>query len=148
MSYVSSLHHIVFCTKERRLNIPLGRRDDLYRFINRQIEDLGCKLIVIGGIQNHVHLLVDLHPSVPLSKLVQNIKSRSSGWMRSEATLWNFVGWAAEYYACSVSPKLKDIIINYIRNQEEHHLGVSLDDELRNLYKSAGLTYDPERYLK
>ena len=74
MSKVTAYYHIVFCTKRREMTIPLAYKEDLYRFIWKEIKDLKCDLIRIGGIQNHVHILLNLHPTVALATLMQNIK--------------------------------------------------------------------------
>ena len=84
MSKVTALYHIVFCTRCRRMSIPLEYKEDLYRFIWKECTDeFNSKLLRIGGIQNHVHLLVNLHPSVSLqislriSRLIQ-----AGGWLK------------------------------------------------------------------
>lgn len=142
MSKVSAYYHIVFCTKERKKALPLEYLEDLYRFINKEVSDSRSTLLRIGGIQNHVHMLIDLHPSVALSTLIQNIKSHTGGWLRKDERFPLFEGWAREYYAASISATHKDAVIAYIRNQREHHLGVSLDDELPRMYQRTGLSYD------
>ncbi len=143
MSKVAAYYHIVFCTKSREMTIPLDMREHLYRFIWSEIRKLNCSLSRIGGIQNHVHMLINLHPSASLSTLMQNIKSRSSGWMKSDARFPDFRGWAEDYFASSVSPEQKHSVIEYIKNQEQHHLGTGLDDEFCRLYNSAELSLHP-----
>ncbi|MCM1093720.1 MAG: IS200/IS605 family transposase [Lachnospiraceae bacterium] len=142
MSKVSAYYHIVFCTKERRMVLPLEYLDDIYRFINNELSTAKCPLLRIGGIQNHVHLLIDLHPSVALSTLMQNIKSHTGGWLRKDARFPLFDGWAREYYAASISATHKEPVIEYIKNQRQHHLGTSFDDELTKMYQKSNLSYD------
>lgn len=142
MSKVKALYHIVFCTKGRRMTIPLEHREDLYRFIWRKIVDSQCKLLRIGGIQNHIHILLDLHPTVALADLVKNVKGTSSAWMKTDSRFKLFEGWASEYYGCSVSPETSGKVCDYIKNQEYHHLGTSTDDELVDMYRYAELYYD------
>lgn len=129
MSNVTALYHIVFCTKGREMTLPDENLEDLYRYIWRIIDDMKCKLVRIGGIQNHVHILVDLHQTVALSVLVRNIKSYSSGWMRSDDRFCSFSGWAKEYFASSVSPDHKIGVIEYIKNQKAHHQSKYFDNE-------------------
>ena len=142
MSKVLSYYHIVFCTKRREKTIPMEFRDDLYRFIWKEITSLNCKLLRIGGVTNHIHLLVSLHPSVALSSLVQKIKGNSSGWMQQDDRFKNFRGWAREYFASTISENDKRAVIDYIKNQEAHHSTIDLDLEFRRLYHWAGLEYD------
>lgn len=143
MSKVNALYHIVFCTKKRKMTIPLEYAEDLYRFIWKEISTTGSHLIRIGGIQNHLHLLIDLHPSVALAELMRNIKGRSSVWMQSDSRFPKFTGWAAEYFASTLSPEAKNAVINYIKEQRTHHLGMHLDKEVEEMYRYAGLHYDP-----
>lgn len=147
MSKIAAYFHIVFCTKSRQVTIPLDYADDLYRFVWKQVDDLGCRLIRIGGIQNHIHMLVNLHSSVPLSQLMQNIKGRSSTWMKSDPRFAHFVGWSTDYYASSVSPEHRDAVIEYIKSQRAHHLGHPVEHELETLYATSGLPFDPRDLL-
>lgn len=142
MSKVRALYHIVFCTKRREKTIPLNVKEDLYRFIWRKIEDSRCHLLRIGGVQDHVHILIDLHPTVSLSGLMQTIKGSSSNWMRTDPRFRAFDGWASDYYACTISPDARMGVIEYIKNQEHHHLGGAISDELVHLYKYADLNFD------
>ncbi len=142
MSKVTALYHIVFCTKRREMTIPLTHTDDLYRFIWKEIQLLNCRLLRIGGIQNHIHLLIDLNPSVALSSLVRNIKGHSSSWMSHDTRYSSFAGWAGEYYATTIAYDQIHNVIEYIKGQRQHHLGDVLDDEFARLYGAAGLRYD------
>ncbi len=147
MSKVKALYHIVFCTKRREMSIPPKLKDDVYRFIWRKIEDLNCKLIRIGGIQNHIHMLVNLHPSVSMSELMKQVKGLSSSWMQSDPRFSTFHGWAADYYACTIAPDAMDPVIEYIKNQELHHIGEPFDNEIIKLYQYSRENYD-DRDLK
>ena len=142
MSKVTAYYHIAFCTKSREMTIPMQYREDVYRFIWSEIKKLDCYLLRIGGIQNHVHMLVNLHPSVSLSTLMQNIKGRSSHWMNSDARFGHFRGWAVDYYACTISPEQKNSVIEYIKGQPEHHRIHPVDTELESMYRYAELNYD------
>ncbi len=147
MSKVKALYHIVFCTKGRRMTIPPEYKEELYRFLWRKIQDNNCKLLRVGGIQNHVHLLIDLHPSVALANLVKVLKGTSSSWMKSDPRFRLFEGWAADYYGCTVSPEASTPVCEYIKNQELHHNSRDTDDEITGLYRYADLRYD-ERDLR
>ena len=143
MSKVNALYHIVFCTKHRELTIPEALKNDLYRFIWSIIKDTNCKLLRIGGIPNHIHMLVSLHPSIALSDLMRLIKTNTSNWMNNNPQFMHFQGWASEYFATTVSPESKDKVINYIMNQEEHHLHKPFDQELDEVFEAALLTLHP-----
>ena len=142
MSRVKALYHIVFCTKGREMSLPLSMIEDLFRFIWKDTTDLKCRLIRIGGIQNHLHLLIDLHPSIALSDFIKRIKTHSSAWLRGDSRYPLFNGWSREYFATTVSENDVMHIINYIKGQREHHLGVDFGNELRALCESSGQQYD------
>lgn len=141
MSKVAAYYHIVFCTKAREMTIPKDRRDDMYRFIWKEVQNIGCRLLRIGGIANHVHMLIDLHPSVALADLMKNVKGKSSTWMGHSQGFLSFKGWASEYFASTVSPEQKYIVIEYIKGQEAHHYGADFADEIKDMYRIADLPY-------
>ena len=89
-----------------------------------------------------MHILLDLTPARALSDVVREIKSLSSGWLKNDMRFPLFRGWAAEYFAKSVSPENKSVVINYIRTQKEHHSVAELDNEIRNMASDMGVAYD------
>ena len=136
-SKVTALYHIVFVTKNREVTISQLNQEKLYRFIWSEIKSSGSSLLRIGGIPNHVHIL--LNPSIALSTLVRDIKSRSSRWMKLSGDFPLFTSWAAEYYASTISFDEKTAVIEYIKSQKEHHLGKSLDEEFGELMRGQDL---------
>ena len=142
MSKVCALYHIVFCTKQREMTLPEEYLPDVYRFIWSVIDNNRCRLLRIGGIGNHVHILLDLTPTRTLSDVVREIKSLSSGWLKNDKRFPMFRGWAAEYFAKSISPENKSAVINYIMTQKEHHSATELDNEIRNMASDMGVAYD------
>ena len=142
MSKVVSLHHIVINTKYRHMTIDPGHADDMYRFMTSIVKRNGCFLCRIGGIENQIHLLVDLAPTVTLSHLVWDIKRSSSEWAKKSGLYPEFVGWGKEYGAFSVSNSHRDAVIQYIIGQPEHHKRVSFNDEYRRLAERNGVGWD------
>lgn len=142
MSKVTAYYHIVFCTKAREMTIPRTNREDLYRFIWKVIKENNCELIRVGGIQNHIHIFLNLHPTVALATLMQKIKGTSSVWMQSDNRFPSFRGWAKDYFACTLAPDGKAAMIEYIKNQETHHLGHPVKDEFAGMYRYADLDFD------
>ena len=142
MSKVSSLHHIVFNTKYRKQTIPLDKRRELYAYIFGIIKNNRCGLLRINGTSNHVHMLVNLSPTISLSDFVAIVKRSSSVWLKEHPDYKDFNGWGREYFAASVSRSDADDVIQYIKSQEEHHLGRSFEDELKNEIISNGLEWD------
>lgn len=142
MSKTVSLFHIVFNTKFRKPTIPMTNRRELYAYIFGVIKNNNCRLLRINGTVNHIHLLVNLSPSIALADFVALIKRSSSIWLKSNPNFKNFDGWGREYFATSISMSESPGVIEYIKNQEEHHFGVTYEDELKIHISSAGMTWD------
>lgn len=142
MSKVVSLHHIVINTKNRHMTINAEHAEDMYRFITSIVKRNDCFLCRIGGIENHIHILVDLAPTVSLSHLVWDIKRSSSEWGKRCGLFSEFVGWSKEYGAFSVSNSHRDVVIQIIIGQPEHHKHVTFDNEYRRLAERNGVAWD------
>ncbi len=143
MSKTTSLYHIVFSTKYRQKTIPQSVERDVYTFIWSCIKEKDSHLLRIGGMEDHIHLLVNLSPRIALADFVRHVKAKSSGWMRLDERLPDFKGWSEGYYASSISPDVKMAVIEYINGQKVHHRASCLNDELQSLCRSANLEYDP-----
>lgn len=92
---------------------------------------------------DHIHMLVNLHPDVPLSELMRDVKGASSKFMGEHKDRFPmFNGWGEGYFACTVSPSNADKVINYIKNQKAHHAKLSTHDELRKILDNAGISYN------
>ena len=142
MSKVHALYHIVFSTKQREFTLTDHYLEDVYRFIWAQLRECGCPLYRIGGIGNHLHLLINLPSTARLSDIVRNIKANTSSWLMRDPRFPDFRGWSREYYAMTVSPQLKDVVVNYISNQRQHHSGRDLGSEMMETCGEAGFVYD------
>ena len=97
-------------------------------------------------MEDHLHILCDLHPGIPLADYMRDIKTSSSIWLMRSGKFPEFNGWADGYAALTYSWKDKDMIANYIKNQQEHHKKKSFEEELRRLLKEQGIKVD-ERYF-
>ncbi len=142
MSKVSAIFHIVINTYSRRMTIPEESKKVLYMYIHGIIKNNNCKLYRINGIGNHIHLLVDITPSISLSQLVQAIKQSSSKWLKEQSQFSAFEGWGKEYFAFSVSQPMCENVKNYIINQEKHHLKCSFEDEMKEILPHAGFEWN------
>ncbi len=139
MSYISSLYHVVFTTHHRKPVITNAHLEALYRVIASEIKRLKCKAFIINGIQDHIHILLSLHPTVALSDMMRDVKSKSSVWAQASGLFPLFVGWEHEYGAFSLSNSHKDAVYKYIESQQTHHSINSFDEEYRRLIMKAGL---------
>ena len=142
MSKTVSLHHIVINTKNRHMTINAEHAEDMYRFITSIVKRNECFLCRIGGIENHIHMLIDLAPTVTLSHLLWDIKRSSSDWAKKSGLFHEFVGWGKEYGAFSVSSSHRDAVIQYIIGQREHHKRVDFDNEYKRLAERNGVEWN------
>ncbi len=146
MSYVSSYFHCVFSTKERRPLITPALRERLFPYLGGIARENYMKAVEIGGVEDHVHILISLPPTISLAKAMQLIKGGSSKWVHDTFPEHRLFGWQEKYSAFSVSVSQLDKTARYIRGQEGHHRKMSFKDELLALLKKHGIDYD-EKYL-
>ena len=139
-------YHIVFSTKDRVPALVTDKRDGLFRYIWGILKNVDCHLYRINGVEDHVHILTSLHPTVCVSDLVKNIKTGASKWIKENGWFPLFTHWQDGYGAFTISHDGKDAVIEYIKNQEEHHKRVSFRDEFREMLIKFGVQFD-ERYL-
>ncbi|HVR95444.1 MAG TPA: IS200/IS605 family transposase [Thermoanaerobaculia bacterium] len=145
-TFANLLYHIVFSTKDRRPSITADIQKSVYEYMGGILRGEGSILLEIGGISDHVHLLVKLKTDIALSEAVKKIKGKSSKWLNERPGATERFEWQAGYGAFSVSASLGEKVRTYIRNQEEHHRRLSFKDELISLLERHGIEYD-ERYL-
>ncbi len=140
-------YQIVFGTKERKATLETAHEDELYKYIWGIIKNKNCKLHRINGMADHIHIFSDLHPSISLSEYVKDIKVASNLWMKESGKFPAFAGWQEGYGAFTYSAKEKDIIINYVKNQKEHHKTESFYDEFRRLLIENEIEFDEKYFL-
>lgn len=145
-TYRQIFYQIIFSPKHRKPAICREHEEELYKYIWGIINNKKCKLYRMNGIEDHIHIFSDLHPSVSLSDYVKDIKIASNLWMKESGKFPLFEGWQDGYGAFTYSIKEKDIIINYIKNQKEHHQSESFYDEYKRLLEEHGIEFD-EKYL-
>ena len=146
MSYVSSYHHCVFSTKDRRPMITAALQQRLWPYLGGIARENKMTAIEIGGVQDHIHMVLSLPSSMPIAKALQLIKGGSSKWVHDTFPDQRLFGWQTKYGSFSVSVSQLDKIIAYIRSQPEHHRKMTFQEEFVALLKKHHLQYD-ERYL-
>jgi len=145
-SYRQILYHLNFHTKNSLKVLNYSNNDELFRYMWGIIKNKNCKLYRINGVEDHIHILFDLHPSVALADLVKDIKVSSSKWIKEKGIYPKFTHWAEGYGAFTLSLKEKDSAIKYVMNQQVHHKKYSFKEEYIQLLKEHGIEYD-EKYL-
>ena len=148
MSYVQLLYHIVFRTYRSEKTIPESHERELYAYMLGIADNRGVKVYRIGGMPDHIHMLVGLPSTMSVSKFMQDLKSITCTWLKSNPDFPYFDHWGKEYAAFTYSYKDKDTIVNYIKRQKEHHSVMSLSDELKKLMIESGISWDERYFLK
>ncbi len=121
MSYVSSYFHCVFSTKERRPLIAPDLREQLWPFLGGIARQNKMKAIEVGGVADHVYILLSLPSAMAIAKALQLIKGASSKWIHETFPDQRTFVWQEEYGAFSVSVSQLDKTVEYIRGQEAYH---------------------------
>jgi REP element-mobilizing transposase RayT len=138
-TYTQILYHLVFATKLREKVLDKLRRDDFYRFAWGVLENRKCHLYRIGGVDDHVHILASLHPTIALADLVKELKTASSAWIKGQKIFPRFTYWQEGYGAFTHALPDRQRLVDYITRQEEHHRSISFRDEYRELLAESGL---------
>jgi REP element-mobilizing transposase RayT len=141
-SYRQILYHIIFRTKDGKSSLKQDDIKKLYAYIWGIVKNKKCLLYRINGIENHIHMLTDLNPNVSLVAFIRDIKTASSVWLKQNHNFPEFEGWAEGYAALTYAWRDKEMIINYIKNQQEHHKKISFEEEYQKLLMEQGIKID------
>jgi REP element-mobilizing transposase RayT len=145
-SLVRNYLHITFSTKHRVKTIDEQIQDELYKYLGGICKNNECNPIIVGGHFDHVHILCLLSQKIALMKLIEEIKSHSSSWIKTIDERYSKFYWQNGYGAFSVNPSEIEVVRKYILGQAEHHKKISFQDEYRAFLKKYNVDYD-ERYV-
>ena len=148
MSYTRLLYHIVFRPRSSRPVITIVYEEMLYRYLWGFVKNKGGVLYRIGGMPDHVHMLVQIPPTLALSDFMHDLKLSANKFMSEHtAEFPDFEGWGKSYCALTCSESVKDSIIEYIRYQKDHHKRTSFRDEYLKLLQENGIAGVESKYL-
>ena len=142
-TYTKNHFHIVFSTKGRRKLISKEMQPELWAYMAGICKNVGIWVHAIGGIEDHVHVLIELPIAIPLPKAVNLLKSNSSRFMTQRETF----AWQEGYASFTVSASNLGAVMKYVRNQEAHHRKMTYEDEIFALLKKHGVEFDPKYVL-
>ncbi len=125
--------HTIWAVKDRQPLLTKPVRKILFAHIQKSAEEKGTKILIINGIEDHVHCLVQLHPTQNLSKVLKDIKGESSHWLNETQLLKEPFEWQDGYAAYSVSPTSVKNVMDYIYHQEQHHQSQDMEKELQRM---------------
>ena len=144
-TYLSLHYHLVFATKNREAVIAPEWRSRLHEYLGGTISGLGGFPQGIGGVADHVHLLVGLKATHCLADVMCELKKAASAWVHEQIGLRTFA-WQEGYAAFTVSATARPAVKQYIANQEEHHRARSSREELLDMLAKAEIEYDPKYF--
>lgn len=145
-SLVMNYVHITFSTKHRLNLIDEKIEAELFNYLGGICKSLECQPFIVGGHQNHVHILCSLSRKIPLMKLIEELKSHSSRWVKNRWEDYDNFYWQNGYGGFSVNPKQIDVVKEYIANQREHHQEKTFKEEFLAFLHQYDIEYD-ERYV-
>lgn len=143
-SFTQLTYHVVFGTKYRRRSITDSLRERLYEYTGGTIRAKAGHLIEIGGVEDHIHLLVNLPAAVAVSDSIRDIKANSSRWVNDLPDQSKRFEWQKGYGAFTVSYSQIDVVRRYIQNQREHHRRKTFQEEYVELLKRHGIAFELE----
>ena len=146
-SLAKILLHVVFSTKERRpfLKDP-ALREELHRYLGGILTNLECQPLIIGGVEDHVHLLFAHSRTATVADVVKELKRGSSVWLKTKSPDLAEFAWQNGYGVFSIGQSQIDDVRAYIAGQEKHHRKISFQEEFRRLLQRYEIAFD-ERYV-
>ncbi len=145
-SLVKNYIHIIYSTKNREQFLSPSIQPELFNYLGGICNNLECFPVQIGGFNDHVHILCLLSKKIALVKLIEELKSHSSKWIKTKDQLFASFYWQAGYGTFSVNPSEIEIAKKYIEMQHEHHASKSFQDEYRAFLNKYNIKFD-ERYI-
>lgn len=141
-TFTSCYMHCVWSTKERRRLINPGLQERLWPYLGGIARANKMSAIEVGDVEDHVHILLSLPPTLAISKAVQLLKGNSSKWIHESFPEHRAFEWQEGYGAFSIGVSGVEATVDYIRRQEEHHRKRTFRDELADFLKKHGMTYE------
>jgi putative transposase len=145
-TYTQIYIHLVFSVKGRQNLILPKWKEELYKYVCGIVNYKNQKVYAIGGVADHIHILLSIKPEISLSELVRDIKANSSKWINERKLVLGKFQWQEGFGAFSSAQSQLDNVIQYINNQEQHHQKRAFKDEYLELLKKFEITFD-ENYL-
>jgi putative transposase len=141
-SLTSLLTHIVFGTKNKITYLDDEINHELYLYIAKILQNHNCQSLRIGGTDDHIHILCIIAKNLSVGKIVEEIKTSSSKWIKTKGLKYQEFYWQPGYGAFSVSSSHRDIVCDYISNQKQHHKKITFIDEFYSLLKKYNVEID------
>jgi REP element-mobilizing transposase RayT len=137
---------VVFAVKYRNAVIEEKWKSNLCGVIGNLINETGCKTMIINGVEDHVHCLLALKPTITISELMKTVKAKSSKYINDNQLTKSKFSWQEGYGVFSYSQSQIDSVYKYIQNQKEHHKKQNFNEEYLNFLNKFNVKYE-ERYI-
>lgn len=146
-TYYAVYVHIVFSTRNRQRILDPKIQAEMFPYLAAAVRNQGCKCLIVGGCEDHVHILAGMSPVLLTADLVKEIKRTSSIWIKGKGSEYRDFGWQAGYGAFSVSYSNIEAVRGYIASQESHHRKMTWEQEIRGLLERHHIEFDERYYL-
>lgn len=147
MSHQVLLYHIIFRTKGSQCSINTQHERELYAYLNGLCTNKDCKLYRVGGMPDHIHMLVSIPPKHSISEFMKVLKVETNKWIKESHLFPIFTGWGRGYAVFSYSMEQKQSVYNYIAHQKEHHLGVDLREEINRILVANNINPEEDDFF-
>ena len=138
--------HVIFSTKDRHPFLDTDTRPKLHAYLATVARNAGCECYRVGGVVDHVHLAIRLSRTLTIASLVEQLKTSSSKWVKTQSTELARFAWQRGYGCFSVGPTDVDALTAYIEDQENHHRTRTFQEEFRRFLKKHAVDYN-EAYV-
>lgn len=138
--------HLIFHIKSTSVQMQPGDLPRIFAYIGGILKEIGCIPLIVGGVSDHIHILVTLPSEMTISELARTVKAKSSKWIKTLSPYYHEFAWQSGYGAFSVSPSILDKTIRYIMDQPIHHQKESFHDEYKAFLEAYKIPYD-EKYI-
>ena len=143
-TYSQMYVQVVIVVKFREALIQKSWKEELYKYITGIVTNKGQKMLRINGVENHIHMLLNIQPNIALSDLMRDVKANSTKWINEQGFCKHSFRWQEGFGAFTYSISQIDNVINYIDNQEERHKTKTFKSEYLSLLKNFEVDYKDE----
>ncbi|HET6226886.1 MAG TPA: transposase [Bacteroidia bacterium] len=147
MPYIQSIYQLVYATKYRQHTMVKPGRTKLFEFMRAFLVNRKCYVHQINGVEDHLHIIMHLHPTIALASLIKDLKLASTAFIKQNNLFPDFNGWQDSYAAFTYSVDSRFNLIRYVRNQEAHHRLTTSLEELTKLLSENEIEHD-KQYLE
>ena len=147
-AFTQNFYHAVFSTRQRANLIHPELEQRLYPFVGGIVRDLRCTLLAVGGMPDHVHLLVRYRADLSRSEMLQQIKGRSAKWVNETAPQRGHFAWQEGYGGFTVSKSVVPEVEQYIARQKDHHKRQDFKAEFLELLRLHGIEFDETKVFQ